>query len=437
MSNVLNKVKNKMMWFLVIPAIIIANIIFHAGFVYNEAGHMTHIRTLMGTEKVATETGYAWKGFGRATAWKQAQTIQFTEHSTENVDDSISVNGFRVVFLGNVDGTVEASTRFRVPQGEQFLKIAREYRTPENFYLTAVVPAVKETLQSTASLMTADDYFAGARSEFGAEFQNQLIEGQYIIQRREITVRNQRQRQDNPSAVTGTGLPQDEETSRSQFEVVKVKDKNGSFIRKAQTFRDLGVDVVEARITNINPNELYRGRMVKVQTALADLAVARQDRLKEEENKLLVIARGEKQVEEKRQETLRVQVEQTTNAQTSKQLAVIEAEKARESARIQEETQQLLLNAAEIESKRIKTLADANAYEKRVLLEADGALAQKLATLENINHRWADAFSKAPVPHMSMGGGSGANGRSGESMSFMDIMTANAAKQLSVDMKIK
>lgn len=126
---------------------------FNSAFVYNEAGYQTHIRTIFGEEKVVTEVGYATKWFGRATPWKQAQTVQFlSPANAENQSDDFSSNvvGYKIVFLGNVDGDVEASTRFRLPQGEQFLKIAREYRTPENFVQTALVPAIKETLQSPA-----------------------------------------------------------------------------------------------------------------------------------------------------------------------------------------------------------------------------------------------------------------------------------------------
>ena len=54
---------------------------------------------------------------------------------------------------------------------------------------------------------------------------------------------------------------------------------------------------------------------------------ARQNRLKEEEEKLLVTARGEKEVEARRQETLRDQIERTTQAETEKQLARINAER--------------------------------------------------------------------------------------------------------------
>lgn len=290
---------------------------FNSMFVYNEAGYQTHIRTIGGTESVATDIGYHWKGFGRATAWKQAQTIQFVAgNKVEGDDVSGAVQDYRIVFLGNVDGVVEASTRFRLPQGDQFLKIAQEYRTPENFQATALTPAIKETLQATASLMSADDYFAGARSEFGNEFENQLRQGIYVTKRKEVERKVVRSRNEGNALLTGAG--EDEGSNRVEFVTEKVVDKDGKPVRKVQQFVTMGVDVVEARITNVDPNPQYKQRMQKVQQALAELAIARQDRLKEEEQKLLVTARGEKEVEQKRQETLRDQIEQTTKAQTDK-----------------------------------------------------------------------------------------------------------------------
>jgi regulator of protease activity HflC (stomatin/prohibitin superfamily) len=410
-------------------------------FVYNEAGFQTHIRTIFGEEKVATEVGYATKWFGRATPWKQAQTVQFmAPANAENMSDDFSSNvvGYKIVFLGNVDGDVEASTRFRLPQGEQFLKIAREYRNPDNFVQTALIPAIKETLQSTASLMSADDYFAGARSEFGSEFENQLRQGQYLTKRKEVERKTVRGRNQTAGASVGTGVDGvDDENRRSDFVTEKLQDADGKPLRKQQQFIGMGVDVVEARITNIDPNPLYKQRMVKVQTALADLAVARQDRLKEEEQKLLVTARGEKQVEEKRQETLRDQIEQTTKAQTAKQLAIINATREQESAQIAKLTSDELLQKARIDAQATKTLADAEAYAKKAVIEADGALQQKLDALVKINHVWADAASKAPVPSVMMGGSGDGTGRQTEIGQLMQIMAAKAAKDLSVDMSVK
>lgn len=410
---------------------------FNSIFVYNEAGYQTHVRTIFGEEKVVTDVGYATKWFGRATPWKQAQTLQFTMNEGDTTDEGVAVQGFKVVFLGNVDATVEASTRFRMPQGEQFLRIAREYRTPENFMATAVAPAVKETLQTTASLMSADDYFAGARSEFGAEFENQLKQGQYVIKRKEVVRKNVRGRNEQVGLVSGVAeVGVDESSQRSDFVTEKMSDSTGNPVRKAQQFVGLGVEVVEARITNILPNDMYRQRMVKVQTALAELAVARQNRLKEEEEKLLVTARGEKEVEAKRQETLKEQIEQTTKAQTSKQLAIIDAERLQESARIAKNTSQELLDKARIDAQATKTLADAEAYAKEAVIKADGALDKKLEAFVKTQEVWAKAYSVAPVPTTVMGG-NGEAGRGNASQDFMSILAMKAAKDLQLDMTVK
>jgi regulator of protease activity HflC (stomatin/prohibitin superfamily) len=411
---------------------------FNSVFVYNEAGYQTHIRTITGEEKVITDVGYATKWFGKATPWKQAQTLQFSivgpNETSREVDDGVGVDNYKVVFLGNVDGVVEASTRVRMPVGEQFLQIAREYRTPENFLQLAVVPAVKETLQTTASLMTADDFFAGGRSEFGNNFDDQLRNGQYAVKRKEVQKAVVQERQEGDKTVSGAG--NDGEQKRTEFITEKEVDNKGQEIRKAQQFVSLGAQVVEARITNIIPNEQFRGRMVKVQTAQADLAVARADRLKEEEAKLLAIAKGQREVEQKRQETLRMQVEQTTNAETSKLLALTEASQAEESAKISKRTALELLDKAKTDAQAKKTSADAEAYALRVVLEADGALDKKLATMERMSHYMSEAIARAPVSQFSMGGG-GSGSRASQVEDFMGLMNAQNMKTLSLDMNIK
>lgn len=411
---------------------------FNSVFVYNEAGYQTHIRTITGEEKVITDVGFATKWFGKATPWKQAQTLQFSivnsGESSREVDDGIGVDNYKVVFLGNVDGVVEASTRVRMPVGEQFLQIAREYRTPENFLQLAVVPAVKETLQTTASLMTADDYFAGARSEFGSNFEDQLRNGQYTVKRKEVQKTAEKMRNEGENLVPGTGA--DGEQKRTEFVTEKETDRTGREIRKPQQFIYLGAEVVEARITNILPNEQFRARMVKVQTAQADLAIARQNRLKEEEEKLLVTARGEKNVEEKRQEVLRDQTEQTTNANTQKLLALTAATQAEESAKIAKRTALELLDKARTDALSKKTTADAEAYALRVVLEADGALDKKLATMEKMTDSIATAIARAPVSQFSMGGGASGS-RASQVEDFMSLMNAQNMKTLSLDMGIK
>lgn len=421
--------------------------LFNGIFFYNEAGFSTHVRTIFGEEKVVDDVGYATKWFGRATAWKKALSVQsvLTEAlakaaNDNNDNDSLgaTIEAFPIVFLGNVDAKVESSARFRLPGGDQFLKIAQEYRNPENFIGTALVPAIKETLQATASLMTADDFYAGARSEFAAEFENQLNDGLYLIKRKEV--RGARGHLPQQTAILQAGTDQGTfgDNSASQFVTEKVTDTKGIPVRKQQQFRKYGVEVVEARITNVDPNPQYKQRMVKVQQALAELAVARQNRLKEEEEKLLVTARGEKEVEARRQETLRDQIERTTQAETEKQLAIINAEREKGRAEIEKQTAELLRDKASITAEATRITADAEAHAREAVIKADGALQPKLDALIAINKVWAEAAARAPVPSVMMAAGQSAtSGRQDEIGQLMGVLATKAARDLALDMKVK
>lgn len=417
-------------------------ILFNSMFFYNEAGYMTHVRTIFGDEKIVDDVGYATRWFGRATVWKKAISVQSVlalDKLDENPDNDAlgaTIETFPIVFLGNVDAKVESAARFRLPSGEAFLTIAQEYRNPDNFIRSALLPAIKETLQATASLMTADDYYAGARSEFAAEFENQLKDGLYLIKRKEV--RRVQGRLPDQTAILQAGTEQGQfgHNSGSQYITEKVTDDKNVPIRKQQQFRRFGVEVVEARITNIDPNPQYRERMLKVQHALAELAVARQNRLKEEEEKRLVTARGEKEVEAKRQETLRDQIARTTQAETEKQLAVISAERERSRAEIEKQTAELLREKAVTTAAATRITADAEAHAREAALKADGALQSKLDALVEINRAWAQAAAQAPVPGVMMGAaGSGTVGRQDELSQLMGVLAAKAAKDMALDLK--
>jgi regulator of protease activity HflC (stomatin/prohibitin superfamily) len=430
----------------VMPPVLLAvatPLLFTSVFFYNEAGYMTHVRTIFGDEKIVEDVGYSTKWFGRATTWKKAISVQSVlmpdkaDSNPENDALGATIETFPIVFLGNVDAKVESSARFRLPPGDAFLTIAQEYRNPDNFIRSALLPAIKETLQATASLMTADDYYAGARSEFAAEFENQLNDGLYLIKRKEIRVSHAGLPQQTAILQAGTEQGSFGTNTSSQFITEKVTDSKNIPIRKQQQFRKFGVEVVEARITNIDPNPQYKQRMVKVQQALAELAVARQNRLKEEEEKRLVTARGEKEVEAKRQETLRDQIERTTQAETEKQLAVINAERERRRAEIEKQTAELLRDKATTTAAATKITADAEAHAREATIKADGALQAKLDALIEINKAWAQAAAQAPVPSVTMGAGqSGSTGRQDEISQLMGVLATKAARDMALDLKL-
>jgi len=421
---------------------------FHKVFFYAEPGYVFHIRTAFNEERVIypPEDGIGWTyyGFGRIGPWKRAMTIQAARNTGASTEDQVDTSGEadvvsanllpqNIVFLDQVDADASATARFRIPTDDiGFLKLAREYRTAANFLNTALIPAFKETLQATASLMSAEEYFSGSRTEFNTEFQAQLEKGIYVVKRKEILVEDLSQRNKGTANAT-KGIHQDEfgDGKKVVFKVIKQFENDGiTPLRKEQNYVDFGVSVVDARVTEMIPNDKFKDRMDNKQKASADRAIAREKRIQEEEQKLLAIAEGERKVAEKQAEALVIQIEQTTGAETTKQLALTEATKLKEQAAIDKETSQIRLDQARIDAKKIKELADANAYEKRKLLEADNALQIKVDAIVQMNKDAMQAYAQRKVPAQVIYSGNGEGGGLGSDGEVQNIAKTQLIKNL-------
>lgn len=424
---------------------LIIGYVLSQSFFYAEPGYIYHVRTVTGNEAVVTEIGYKFYPFGRYNSWKRAMTVQAVSGSSQDAitsekdanNASASLPPLSIMFLDQVDAHAQATVRFSIPSDEEsFLKLAHEYRSPENLLRTALLPVFKETLQANASLMTAEEYYAGGRTEFNSEFENQMRSGIYLVKREEVNVKSGRSAIGSANIALGTDQEEYGEDDKTIFVVQKVLDATGQPRRKQQRFTDYGITVVSALVTDIKPNQKFIERMQLKQKASADRAIAREQRVQEEEQRLLAIARGEREVAERQAKAKVDQIQKTTEAQTEKQLAITRAEKLKAEAEIQRETAEINLEKARIEAETQRTLADAEAYQKQVILEADNALAQKLEAEIKIQQLWAEAYAKRKVPTNVFGSGSGSGapvGNDYETKAFMQMLTLDAAKRLSYD----
>jgi len=412
-------------------------------FFYAEPGYIYHVRTVLGNEEVVTEVGYKFYPFGRYNSWKRAMTVQALSGSRgssiraekDSDNTSASLPPMSIMFLDQVDALAEATVRFSIPSdSESFLKLAHEYRSPENLLRTSLMPSFKETLKANASLMTAEEYYAGGQTGFNSTFEEQMTNGIFLVKREEIQVSSRKTRA-SANAALGTDQEEYGEDTKTIFVVNKVLDSEGLPKRKKQRFIEFGITVVSALVTDMNPNRKFVERMQLKQQASADRAIAREQRVQEEEQRLLAIARGEREVAERQAKAKVEQIQKTTEAQTDKQLAITKAEKFRAEAAISKDTAQINFEKAKIEAQTVRTLAEAEAYKKKVILQADNALSQKLDAEIKIQQLWAKAFAERKVPTTVFGGGgTGAPvGSDGEVKAFMQMLTLDAAKRLNYD----
>jgi regulator of protease activity HflC (stomatin/prohibitin superfamily) len=424
---------------IVIP-ILLGVFTFNQIFFYAEPGYIYHVRTILGQERVVDDIGYSLILFGRKNAWKKAMTVLADNTTARGISAedgksnsaSVSLPPEKIMFLDQVSAEIEATVRFKIPTDEEtFLKMAHEYRTPENLLRVALIPAFQETLRATGFLMSAEDYYSGSSTELINEFEKQMQNGIYLVKRVEVVKKTVGEQTSEADASANSSKLFGKQT-KVVWEVQKQYDEKGNVLRKEQKFALYGVSVHEARITGVEPNSKFVERMQLKQKASADRAIAREQRIQEEEQKLLVVAKGDREVAERQAQMKVEQIEMTTKAETDKKKTLIVANKFKEQAKIQQETAKILLEKAKIDAEAIKVAADAEAYKKKEILTADNALAQKLEAEIAIQSVWANAYARRQVPMYVFGGsGDTPTGSDTDTKTFMQLMTVDAAKRLS------
>ena len=409
---------------------------------YNDAGYCQHVRTIFGTESATCTTGWYFAGWGTATAWPHEITIANTVEATGESTDTAFVGSIsgphKLRLADNWSGDATQTTRFAIPQdSEQFLAMARKFRSPERLINTTLRPAVTASLDSVANMFTMEEYYSGGkRDQFKTEFKDTIEKGRAEVKLISLNqaggVVPSRAAPSDSEVAADTSEVGDSEVRRVMIE--KVKDASGNDVRITHDYMEHGILVSSAILENIDPDDEYERQIGERKTAASRRVVAREQRLEQEEQRLLAIQQGETDIA-KRQAAAKVeQIEKTTNAETEKKLALIEAERMKEEAEIAQQTAAINLEKAKIDAQAVTVAADAEAYAKEAILAADGALAQKLAAWTEAQKVWADAASRINVPATVIGGeGSTAGNALGTVDMFMNMLMVKTAKDLAVD----
>jgi uncharacterized membrane protein YqiK len=339
----------------------------------------------------------------------------------------------------NWTGDVTETTRFGIPQDpEQFLKMARDFRSPERLITTTLKPSVTTAIDTVANMFTMEQYYSGQmRDQFKTEFKDTLIKGQPKVQLVQKEVVNPDPVQ---AAASDTANAQDTSDVGDMTVIItvaeKVLDENGKEIRTVPEYLQYGIQVSSAILEKIDADPAFEEQQKKRKDAVSRRVIAKEQRLEQEEQRLLEIANGDTEIAKRQAAAKTEQIQLTTEAETAKKLAITAAERVREEARVAKETAQINLERAKIDAQSVTVAADAEAYAKEAILTADGALQQKLDAWVKAQSVWADAASKINVPSTVFNNG-GTEGVAGNALGtvdqFMQMMMMKTAKDLQVD----
>lgn len=415
-------------------AFVFAAILTPMTFGINDAGQRTVIQYPSGTIKVQFEPGLYSQWFGKTTEYNDVLTFDFDKE--QDGTSSIEQEGIQVRYQDGGTGTVYGKARFRLPSDPESMKdIHKEFRTNDGVSYKLIKSVVEETMNHTAGLMSSEQSYAEMRGTYAEWARDQLERGKYQTQQNEITTVEAGFEFCLESTLTKEQENECENVKRTTKIVPVIRYKDGLPVYTDSDIKAYNIDVSGFQMVDwgyekktLDQIASKREATMAIITSKANAERAKQDAITAEQQGLanVQVAKYEKEVEKTRA---------VVDAQREKEVAVVAAERGVEVAEQQKlEAEQKKLAAAEYKQEQILRGQGDAAYKKAVL-EADGALAQKLETYEKVMNRWAQAVEKQKwVPEVVMGGDGVASGGAND---LINMLNAQTAKDLSLKMQIK
>ena len=352
--------------------------------------------------------------FGDILVWPKAETFYFTADVKEGkkIDQSIEVR-FNDGSICNISGTCRVVTP--ITSGDAIsLIVVQGFRTYNDMEHKLILPAVRNALRLTANLMSARESYSERRSDFIYWAWDQIQNGAYE------TVDVTREVKD---LITG-------EKMSKVFKDIKTVDgiKGGIPLYQKNPLQGLGLRLSNFEIKSFVYAKKVKQQIATQQEALMAVATAKANAQRAEQEKITAEAEGKKAVMTAKYIKEEEKIRAVVDAQKDKVVAETHAAKKLAVAILDKKA------AEQIKQKEI-LLGQGEAKRKELVLAADGALKQKLATYEKVMTLWADAYSKRLVPAVMIGG-SGGGDLDTNAIQMSEVLGIMALRQLGLDFTV-
>ena len=390
---------------------------------------------ITGTMSVKMTPGLWWQWFGDITSWPTAETYYFTADKDEGGPGD---NSIEVTFNDGSMCRISGTCRVMMPVTEQEalnLVIKSGFRTHNQLEDKLVLPIIRNALNRTANLMSARESYSDKRPEFINWAWDQIQTGLY-----ETDEETRKER----DVVSG-------EMVTKTVKIIR-KDEKGNILRQANPLHNTGINLSNFEVKEFIYSDRVKEQIATQQQALMAVSTARANAQKAEQDALTREAEGKAKVMEAKYEEEQKKVRAVVEAQkekevaetaAAKELAVAKQQKliAETNAQREVEVAKLQKDAAESTKQRNILEGQGEAEKKHLIMEADGALKQKLDAYIEVNRLYAEAIAKytgswVPSVVMGSGGASGSAPMTGP-QSLIDLLTAKTAKDLALDLGVK
>lgn len=378
-------------------------------------------------EMTAKMTPGIWgQWFGDIDPWPKAETYFFT-HDNDTKGDVDEDTSIEVRFNDGSMCKISGTLRIVMPTtAEPAIALVTEqgHKTYRDVQEKLIKPTLRNVLRSTANLMSARESYSEKRLDFITWSRDQITNGVYKTKAETKQVED---------LVTG---------EKTWKEVKTIRTEDGVALHESNPMEGTGIVLANFEIKSFVYEKKVQVQISAQQEARMAVETAKAEAEKAKQGELKAIAEGKMKVAtakyEKEQEKVKAVVDanknkevQELNAARDKNVAVIAGKQRKEVAALDKD-------AAGLKKQELILLGEGQAKQKKLVLEADGALEQKLATYKEVNKYYADAIQGYQgnwVPTTVMGGNS--KGSTNGATALIDLLTVKTAKDLSLDMNVK
>jgi len=384
-------------------------------FFYANPGVQYYMVFPNGKQDAVMEQGVKWRGFAKITPWSKWVDVKVTTKDAEGADEvEGKMKPVAIRFIDQVTATVALSTRFQLPKvKEDFIQMAVEFRTSENLVQNTLIPTVKEVVSNTGYMFAAQDYISGSASDFRVSIEDQLEGGSFSVEKKEY----------RDTVVTGiTEKNREIREIKTRYEVIKRKNKDGSFIRIAHDIKENNISVSQVIVDDVILETVFKQRLEAQRDESAKRQLEQQKIKTAKDAQMRIIAEGERDKAAERVDQEKAQIA----VLISKETKLKEEETNRKLALIQLETEK-------IKATQKKVRADAEAYEIKKKVIAGITPETKLKMILDANvKKWAEIAKMKFPEYMNLNSGTKGSQSPIEAMLGIklakDLMTKDAVK---------
>ncbi len=359
---------------------------------------------------------WVWQVWGEPTVYKKRDIYQF-DNWVESKDPKVPgkcVDGIDVRFNDGGHGTICGSIQFEMPMDDPNLtKIHTKFKSQAAVKRALIETITGKSVYMSGPLMSSRESYAEKRTSLLFFIEDQIQHGVYRTIQTEKHVKD---------AITGA--------DKTATVVDIVMSKEGKPERQEVAVLDeFGIKAFNFAIKRMPYDDTVEGQIKEQQKITMDVQTAIANAKKAEQRGLTVTEEGKANAAEAKWKQETIKATAVVQAEQEKAVAITAGEKERDVAK-------LLKDAAEYYKQQQILKGEGDAAYRQKVMQANGALEQKLEAWVSVMGKFATEFGKQKwVPEVQMGGAGSSGGNSVQTM--IDILSTKGARDLGLDMKME